>query len=129
MDSLRQLASRFKRPIFLWAAAALISELTVQWIVKDVWHSAGARWLTLLPLLPMLLFIFALVRTILHMDELQRRISIESMSVAFVLTLALALIFVGLERAGFYRPDWSELGTYMLFLWACAYIFCVRRYQ
>jgi len=129
VDTFHQFASRFKRPVFLWSFAALIAEAVCQWVAKDVWPGPQARWLTLLPLVPMIGFVVALVRAILRMDELQRRICLESISIAFVLTLLVTFAFIGLERAEVYAPKWNELGTYMLFLWACAYVVTVRRYK
>ena len=63
-----------------------------------------AKWLMILPLLPMFFFILALLRMVGKMDELQRRICQESSYLAFVLTLALTLVFFGLERAAIARP-------------------------
>lgn len=123
----RGISSRFTRPVFLWSVAALILELVAQWAGRNGFPQY--RWLELLPLVPMALFLVALVRAILRMDELQQRICLESIAVAFVLTLALTLVFIGLERADIYRVKWNELGTYMLFLWACAYVFSVWRYR
>ncbi len=58
-------------------------------------------------------------------DELQKRICVESLSIAFLLTLVLTGIFVGLEHTGLHRPKWDDLGSYMMLLWACAYVFSV----
>ena len=129
MSFLFQFAQRFKRPVFLWSFGALITEGVCQWLAKDIWPGTRARWLTLLPLVPMIGFVIALVRAILRMDELQRRISLESIAIAFIFTLLVTFAFVGLERAEVYRPQWNELGTYMLFLWACAYVITARRYR
>ncbi|HEV7550246.1 MAG TPA: hypothetical protein VGP65_01095, partial [Candidatus Angelobacter sp.] len=68
-------------------------------------------------------------RMILKMDELQKRICVESLSIAFLLTLLLTAIFVGLELARLPRPKWDDLGSYMMLLWACAYVFSVWRYR
>lgn len=119
--SLRPLRLRLTRPVFLWPALALILELLL--------HEDSSRWLRLLPVVPMLLFVAALCRAIWRMDELQQRISVMSMSVAFVLTLVLTLLFAGLETAGLYSPHWNDLGTYMLILWACAYALSAWRYR
>ena len=91
--------------------------------------SVRSPWLTMLPVIPMLLFVVALVQAIRHMDELQKRISVVSMSVAFVLSVFLTLIFIGLQRAGVYEPHWDDIGTDMLALWACAYAVLAWRYR
>ena len=117
------LRRRFARPTFRWAAIALILELLIQ---RSPERSSA---LALVPLIPMFLFIVSLVQAIRKMDELQQRISLLSMSVAFISTLVLTLVFFGLERAGLYFPRWDELGTYMLALWACAYAVLAWRYR
>lgn len=118
------LSSRFKRPIFLWALAALITQLAVQSVDSHL------RWLMLLPLVPVAFFLAALVRTIRKMDELQQRITLESLAIAFMLTLAVAFALAGLQSAGV-RDPWvrDQLGTFMLLFWSCAYVFSVRRYR
>jgi hypothetical protein len=88
------------------------------------------RFLMLLPLVPEAFFIGALVRAILKMDELERRITLESIAIAFLLTLALTFVLAGLQSAGLNYPSlWEEVGTLMLGFWASAYIFSVRRYR
>lgn len=85
--------------------------------------------LALAPLIPLLLFMFALVRIAMHMDELQRRITVESVFIAFVSSLTLIFVFSGLEQAGAYHPPWSEVGTMMMALWAVAYIYSSWKYR
>lgn len=129
MSAVSRYRSRFTRPVFLWALTALVIEVVVQRLGRYGWPSTETRWLTLLPLVPMLFFNVALVRTVLKMDELQKRICQESAFIAFVLTLFLTLVFFAVERAHLGRPHWDDIGAAMLILWACAYVFCSRRYQ
>lgn len=118
--------SRFSRPVFLWAACALLTDLAVQWLGKPL---LAPPWLTLLPVIPAICFVVALFRTVRKMDELQERICLESVFLAFMLTLVLTFVVAGLDRAGIYHGKPDALGTPMMFLWACAYIFCVWRYR
>jgi hypothetical protein len=129
MSEVRGLQSRLTRPIFLWSLTALVLEQAVQWLLRHGWLSADLRFLTLLPLAPMMFFLIAVAKAILRMDEMQRRIVLESIAIAFVLTLGLTLIFIGLERAQIYKARWDDLGTDMMFFWACAYIFSAWRYR
>ena len=119
--------SRLARPVFLWAMTAQLAELVIEGLPR--FGVTPPRLLTLLPVLPSLLFLFALVRAIQKMDELQKRICLESVYIAFIVTLLLTFVFAGLERAGIYRPAWDSLGTPMMFLWACAYVFSSWRYR
>ena len=71
----------------------------------------------------------ALFRAVQRMDELQRRICLESVFIAFLLTLVLAFVVAGLDRAGIYHAKFDALGAPMMGLWACAYIASVWRYR
>jgi len=121
--------SGFSRPVFLWALTALAIEISVQALVRDN-ASPALRLLHLLPLLPLAFFFVLLARTIIwKMDEMQRRICLESLSIAFVGISALTFVFAGLQGAGLYRPPWEEVGTYMMALWAVAYLYRAARYR
>src|SRR5579864_4501099 len=120
---------RFSRPLFLWALAGLITQLALQYFVGPT-PPDRLRFLMLLPLVPEAFFIGALVRVILKMDELQRRITLESIAIAFILTLTLTFVLAGLESAGVNSPSVrDEVGTLMLGFWAGSYIFSVLRYR
>jgi len=114
---------RLMRPLVLWPVLALVLE----WIIQR--RAPAPKWVTLLPLAPMLMFVVELARTIRKMDELQQRISVVSMAIAFTLTLALTLVFIGVERAGVWTPPWNEIGTYMLLLWGAVYLVSSWRYR
>jgi hypothetical protein len=129
MSSIQIGSSRFRRPVFLWTMVALIAELVVQWLSARGAIPFSLRFLTLLPLLPATMFLAALERTVRKMDELQRRISLESAFIAFLLTLFLAFILTGLERVGIHRGTADGLATAMLFFWACSYSFFSWRYR
>jgi len=119
--------SRFTRPVFLWAICALLIEIAVQSLGKTAWPVPA--WLTLLPVLPALLFVLALFRAVQRMDELQKRICLESAFIAFLVTLVLAFVVAGLDQAGIYHAKSDALGTPMLGLWAFAYTVSVWRYR
>jgi hypothetical protein len=125
----RTCPSRFTRPVFLWAMAALVTDFSVQWLRSQRSSFTVPAWTTLLPLVPAMFFFAALVRTVQRMDEMQKRICLEASSIAFLLTLVLSFIVTGLEQAGIYHPAWHEVGSLMMVLWACAYLFISWRYQ
>ncbi len=122
-------ARRFTRSIFLWGAAAFLAEAVYQQLNRYQPHRSGLWFFGLLPLPLMLGFIVSLVRTIWKMDELQKRISIESAFIAFAAALAISLAFAGLDRMGWYKAAWDDVIDFMLFTWACAYIFYSVKYR
>jgi hypothetical protein len=121
--------SRFTRPVFLWALVALLTDLVVDWFPRHGLYPPLPRSLTLLPLIPAMFFWVALVRTILKMDELQKRIWLDSVFIAFMATLALTFIFAGLDRIGIHRTPANDIGSYMMLFWGGAYVFCASRYR
>jgi hypothetical protein len=120
--------SRFTRPAFLWALCAVLTEFAVQSLGKIMTWQVPP-WLALLPVIPALFFVVALFRTAQRMDELQKRICLESVFIAFLLTLVLAFVVAGLDQAGIYHAKFDALGTPMMGLWAGAYIVSVWRYR
>ncbi|MFZ0770864.1 MAG: hypothetical protein WCA49_02385 [Candidatus Sulfotelmatobacter sp.] len=122
----RTFSSRFTRPVFLWAVAAAATEILVTWLVV---HQHAPRWLGLLPVVPYMFFFAAMVRSVLKMDEMQKRICLESASIAFLLTLIITAVFGGLEQAGIAQPPWSEVGGFMMLLWAGVYALSAWRYR
>ena len=119
--------SRFTRPVFLWAMCAVLTEFAVQSLGKTTW--SVPPWLTFLPVIPAMFFVVALFRAVQRMDELQKRICLESVFIAFMLTLVLAFVVAGLDRAGIYHAESDALGTPIIGLWACAYVVSVWRYR
>jgi hypothetical protein len=126
MTTTRTFSSRFGRPVFLWAVAAALTELLVTWLVA---HRQVPQWVGLLPVLPFMFFFAAMVRSVLKMDEMQKRICLESASIAFLLTLIITAFFGGIQQAGIGRPPWEEVGGFMMLLWAGAYAVSAWRYR
>jgi hypothetical protein len=126
MTTNRTFSSRFSRPVFLCSIAAAITEVVVAWLLK---HTQIPQWVGLLPVLPYLVFLAAFVRTALTVDEMQRRIYLESASMAFVLTLVMTFVFGSIEQARIGHPPWDVIGSVALLLWTAAYAFSCWRYR
>jgi hypothetical protein len=126
MTANRTFSSRFTRPVFLWAVAAALTQVLMTWLVV---HKRVPQLLGLLPLLPYMCFFAAMVRSVLKMDEMQKRICLESASIAFLLTLIITAVFGGLEQAGIAQPPWAEIGGFMMLIWAGVYAVSAWRYR
>ena len=127
MSLFSTISRRLRRPVFVWAMLALIAELAV-----ERFGGGTHPWplsLTLLPIFPMLMFVVALFRSVRRMDEMQRQICLQSAYAAFLLTLLATLIFAALDRARLYSAHWDDVGTVMMFLWGCSYVFYAGRYR
>jgi hypothetical protein len=112
--------------VFLCSVAAALTEVVVAWLLK---HSQIPRWVGLLPVLPYLVFLAAFVHTALKVDEMQRRIYLESASIAFVLTLMITFVFAAVEKSEMAHPPWNVVGGIALLLWTGAYAFSAWRYR
>lgn len=120
--------ARFTRPVFLWALCAVLTEIAVQ-LLEKITRWSVPPWLMLLPVIPAICFVVTLVRSVQKMDELQKRICLESVFIAFMLTLILAFVVAGLDQAGIYHAKSDVLGTPMIGLWAGSYIISAWRYR
>jgi hypothetical protein len=125
------LLGRIRRPVFAWALTALVSEFIVEWLLgrQSAPFGTARVVLALVPVIPSLLFMLALVRMVQQMDELQRRICLESVFIAFTGSLVLTFILGGLEQAGVYRLRGDAIGTPMMAMWACGYLYSSWKYR
>lgn len=115
-------------PTVVWGVLALV--FTSGWALQHVAVGLNLRVaLALAPLVPAGLFIIALVRAIRQCNELQRRIYLESVVIAFVITVLLTFVFGGPQRAGLYTAQWDDIGNTMMVVWLLAYLINVWRYQ
>lgn len=107
-----------------------MTALVVQWLGDRALLTARALIIGIASSL-LLTFVFAAsaTRIILKMDELQKRICLESFSIAFLFILVFTGIFTVLEHTGLHRTKLDDLGSYMMLLWACAYVFSAWRYR
>jgi hypothetical protein len=122
--------SRVTRPVFLWWAAAFVTQLIVYWLFKYTELSSPARvFFGFLPALMWIFVVVAFVQTVRKADELRQRIHMQAVSIASVPAAILILVFSGLERAGIYNASWSDVGSSMMLLLMVAYIFAGWRYR
>jgi hypothetical protein len=87
--------------------------------------------LAILPVLPLGVLAWAILRAIQHLDELQRRIHLDAMSAAFVGGIFVAVIYGQLQHARINLPplNWAFFYPVLLVLWTVAYVVASKRYQ
>lgn len=74
--------------------------------------------------------VWTMARWIRGMDELQRKIMAEALSLAYTLALLLAAALNQVHRAGFRVPlGWEDGVAILVALYACCYALTNRRYQ
>lgn len=122
--------SRWTQPFVLWGIATAATGLAVLWLTKhEQLNSALRSVLGFLPALMWICFIVALARGVRKLDEMGKRIHLQAASVAFLLTVILAYVFVGLEAAGLYVAKAGDLGGGAVLVWALVLFFITRRYR
>jgi hypothetical protein len=85
--------------------------------------------IALLPLIPVLFLFAAIVRVVLHVDELSRQIHVNSLAIAGGATALLAVTYGLIESDR--MPHLSAWWTYSVFMitWLIASVFVRRRYR
>lgn len=81
----------------------------------------------LLPAPAFLWFLWSMARVQRHADELQRRIQLEALAIAWPLSLAIVMTVSLLQKAGFL--GWEPMWVYLPSTYFIGLIWAVRRYQ
>jgi hypothetical protein len=121
----RRYAIEFSISMVAYAVVLIISIKTIEHGLSPALKLVFA----LLPLIPIAFVFAAIVRYMSSIDELQRRIQIESLSLAAGITALLAITYGFLETVGL--PHLSAWYTYaaVMVAWLIAQPFVARRYR
>ena len=88
--------------------------------------------IALIPVIPFLLWVWELVRWTRSLDELERRIHLEAVAIAFPIAIMIFMTLGLLEKAvGLNPEDWSYRHTWFVlpFTYFIGLAFARRRYQ
>lgn len=92
----------------------------------------GSTWrfvVVLAPVVPAFFFVLAIVRHVRRLDELQRRIQLEALALAFP-SSALATFSYGLlQRVGLPPLNWTWVWLVMTGFWLLGTVVATRRYR
>ena len=127
MDATDRTGKRRLTPFYLLATLTLVAVVAVSWSLDHLAIDRSAR--IALALIPVALWsgaILLLVRTMRTLDELQRRIQLEALAIAFPAALMLGMSVEYLQKAGLALDlGVGELWPVMALLYvpalACAY--------
>ena len=89
-------------------------------IGRDMPESIGRTLLLLLPLVPVLLSVWAIARQFGRMDEFQRLRSLESLAIAAAITAGATFTYGFLENLGFPRLSMFWVWPLMGLVWGLA---------
>lgn len=111
-----------------WGVLFIIARLGVEAVPHD---SVAAILVALLPVPALFVALWAFIRGVGRADELERRIHLEALAVAFPLSLALLMVLGLLELAtDLNRANWSyrHLWPFMVIFWLAGMALARRRY-
>ena len=127
----RSAARRPLRSLYFMGVLTLLAVIGVSWTLDHAYLNPSAR--LALALVPVALWagaIALLVRAMRSLDELQRRIQLEALAIAFPAAMLLGMGVEYLQKAGFARDvTVGELWPVMFLLYLPALLFAYRRYR
>ncbi len=92
-------------------------------------HAPWRFPLALTPMVPATFALWAFVRHLRRLDELQRRIQFEALSIAFGGTALLTFSYGFVENVGFPHLNWFFVWPLMAVLWGIGQALARRRYR
>lgn len=116
-----------------WTAVAsilgfVLAYFGARFVLEIDGMSPALRFLVaLIPAPAFLLFIWAMVRGVRQADELQRRIQLEALAVAWPLAVGIVMTISLLQKAGFLQ--WEPMWVYLPLTYFLGLALAQRRYQ
>lgn len=112
------------------AVTAVLALAAAAWILATDEGGPLAIVSLLLPVLAGVMMVATIMTAIRHMDELQRRIHLEALAMAFGALSLVAFMLIGLDEMG--RPYAVRPGLFLLLidgLWLGGYLLAQRKYR
>ena len=112
-----------------WILTYLVARVLLEGVATGIWPRVA---LALAPIVPFIFLLLLIIRGIRGMDELERRIQLEALAVAFPLTFLLIMTLGLLELAVRLKPeDWSyrHIWPFMFLFYLVGLIVAKRRYE
>ncbi|MCX2860227.1 hypothetical protein OOZ63_00045 [Paucibacter sp. PLA-PC-4] len=111
-------------------AYALVLAGSIAWLQGvNPPQGLGRDALALSPMLPGLAVVWVILRQLRRMDELQRRVQLEALGLAFAGTALLTLGYGFLEGVGYPRMSSFVVWPVMASLWVVGLVLAARRYR
>ncbi|MDZ5602636.1 hypothetical protein SJI00_07615 [Pseudomonas sp. RP23018S] len=120
---------RFGLAFALAMSAYALSVLISSYYLPFLQSPVSRALVALTPVPAMLAMAWAVIRQIRSLDELHRRIQLEALGMAFVVTVLMTSSYGFLETAGLPRLSMFMVWPLMGALWAAGTVFGARRYR
>ena len=116
--------------VFGTSMAGYIAMVPVSiWLLKGHEHSPLRFLFAVLPVFPSAFIMWAIIRFVCSLDEMQRRIHLDGMAFSFLGTCLISLTWGFLQDAGLPRVDVIWVPLLLVLLWAVGLSVARRRYQ
>ena len=125
VNSPRRVAFRFSSAIAGYGLTLVVSQIALRNNPTSPW----APLVALLPMLPIVFVVGAVVSFYRSMDEMQQRVHLEALAVAFPATAFITLAYGLLERVGFPQLSYTFVTPLMATLWGLGLLLSTRRYR
>jgi hypothetical protein len=103
--------------------------LGTAWVLSTFPEGHWRYAVAVLPVLPVVLVLWAVRRFIARLDELQRRVQLEGLAFASVGTAVLTFTYGFLEGVGLPHLNWTWVLPLTFALWGIGVALAARRYQ
>lgn len=131
MQPAHSVARRPIRALYIMGSLTLLAVIGVSWTLEHATLEPPAR--LALALVPVALWAGAiafLVLALRSLDELQRRIQLEALAIAFPSAMLVGMLVEYLQKAGFARDlTVGDVWPFMFLLYVPALIFAYWRYR
>lgn len=125
---------RVSRPYLIEFGSAILAYIVILvasiTILNGLSHDSPWRIpLALAPMVPGIFVVIAVVRHLGRVDELQRRMLLESLGVGFAGTAVVTFGYGFLQNVGFPQVSWFAVWPIMAILWAVGSLVAYLRYR
>jgi hypothetical protein len=110
--------------VFFFAAL-----LAAPWLFDREISSQYQVLIAFVPAIPGALFVISIGSAISQLDELQRRIQLEAISIGFGFAVILFLTYALLVEVGFPEISWMFVPLLLVFLWGVGKIWTIWKYR
>jgi hypothetical protein len=128
------MANKDLNPFLAWLAAItvlLVSVAGITWLLRTQEMSAPLRLgLALIPVIAFIFVLIAHVKIVRRLDELQQRIYLEALAIAFPLVAVVVMACEYLRKSGFIaylKPD--HVLMILIACWLTGWLIAWRRYR
>lgn len=122
-------AKKYTIQVLGFMSAYCVLLLLSIWLLQTGVTGALRIPIAILPVIPLLFVVWSVITFVRTMDELQRSIHTEAVTLSFLLTAVITLTYAFLENAGLPKVSVLFVPVLMCFLWGIGASIAGRKYR